>query len=78
MTIGFGDFVPGNEYIFQVVDEVNVPEARAKLILGTVYILLGMALVAMCLNLMQEKVIVQIRTFARRIGLIRPARFSES
>ena len=74
MTIGFGDFVPGNDYIYQVDDSVDKIEARAKLIIGTVYILLGMALVAMCFNLMQEKIVQQIRTLARRIGLIRPIR----
>ena len=39
---GFGDFVPGNDYIYQVDDELDMYEARAKMILGTVYILLGM------------------------------------
>ena len=77
MTIGFGDFVPGKDYIFQV-DEESEKEGRAKLILGTVYILLGMALLAMCLNLMQEKIVVQVRTVARRLGLLRPTRFEEA
>eukprot|EP00095_Tigriopus_kingsejongensis_P003237 maker-scaffold547_size140190-snap-gene-0.31 protein:Tk03237 transcript:maker-scaffold547_size140190-snap-gene-0.31-mRNA-1 annotation:"potassium channel subfamily k member 18-like" len=77
MTIGFGDFVPGNDYIYQVDDKVDKIEARAKLIIGTVYILLGMALLAMCLNLMQEKIVQQVRTVARKIGLIRPARYEE-
>ena len=75
MTIGFGDFVPGNDYIYQVSADLNEDEARAKIVIGTIYILLGMAIVAMCLNLMQEKLVQQVRTFARRIGLIRPVRF---
>ncbi len=48
-------------------------ESRAKIIIGTIYILLGMALLAMCLNLMQEKFVQEVRTFARRVGLLRPA-----
>ena len=79
MTIGFGDFVPGRDYIYHtsVADENSAAavEANAKLILGTIYILLGMAIVAMCFNLMQEKIVAEIRAAARRVGLIRPARY---
>ena len=56
---------------------MNEAESRAKLIIGTVYILLGMALVAMCFNLMQEKLVQQVRTLARRVGLLRPARYND-
>jgi hypothetical protein len=35
-------------------------EANAKLVLGTIYILLGMGLISMCINLMQEKIISQV------------------
>ena len=34
LTIGFGDFVPGNRYIYQVSDDVNLQDANAKLIIG--------------------------------------------
>ena len=91
LTIGFGDFVPGKQYIYQVRllgyniylhtdrviqvhDDIDPVEAQAKMAMGTVYILLGMAIVAMCLNLMQEKIVQQLRTAMRRIGLLRPAR----
>jgi hypothetical protein len=46
-------------------------------VIGTIYILLGMAILAMCFNLMQEKIVVQIRTAARRLGLIRPTRYDD-
>ncbi|CAB4063370.1 KCNK18 [Lepeophtheirus salmonis] len=73
MTIGFGDFVPGNDYIYHVDPELEAEaEGKAKLVLGAIYILLGMALIAMCFNLMQEKIIMQLRTIARRLGLLRP------
>ena len=39
--------------------------------MGAVYILIGIAIIAMCLNLMQEKIVVNVRKFARRLGLIR-------
>ena len=35
-------------------------EANAKLVLGTIYILLGMGLISMCINLMQEKIVSQV------------------
>ena len=77
MTIGFGDFVPGNKYIYQVTENINEEESKAKLIIGTIYILFGMAILAMCLNLMQEQIVVQVRTAARRLGLIRPTRYED-
>ena len=60
MTIGFGDFVPGNSYIYNVSENMSEKEANAKLILGAIYILLGMGIIAMCVNLMQEKIITQV------------------
>ncbi len=36
-------------------------EANAKLVLGTIYILLGMGLISMCINLMQEKIVSQVQ-----------------
>jgi hypothetical protein len=39
-------------------------EANAKLVLGTIYILLGMGLISMCINLMQEKIISQVNLHA--------------
>jgi hypothetical protein len=62
MTIGFGDFVPGIDYVYHLnVDDGDWDEveAQSKVIMGTVYILLGMAVVAMCFNLMQEKIVQQ-------------------
>ena len=60
MTIGFGDFVPGNSYIYNVSSTVSEQEAQAKLVLGTVYLLLGMAVMSMCINLVQEEIVTQV------------------
>ena len=57
---GFGDFVPGNSYIYNVAENMSEQEANAKLVLGAIYILLGMGIIAMCVNLMQEKIITQV------------------
>ena len=60
MTIGFGDFVPGKSYIYNFDESIPESEANAKLVLGAVYILLGMGIIAMCVNLMQEKIITEV------------------
>ena len=61
MTIGFGDFVPGKAYIYNIDEGVEETEANAKLVLGAIYILLGMGIIAMCVNLMQERVITEVQ-----------------
>ena len=60
MTIGFGDFVPGKAYIYNIDEGIQETEANAKLVLGAIYILLGMGIIAMCVNLMQEKIITEV------------------
>ena len=79
LTIGFGDFVPGNDYIYHThtsdLKSDLKTEGNAKLICGVIYILLGLAIIAMCLNLMHEKIVVSVRTLARRLGLLRPSTF---
>ena len=60
MTIGFGDFVPGNYYIYNIDQNISSREANAKIILGSLYILFGMGLIGMCINLMQEKIFLKV------------------
>ncbi|XP_067015797.1 two pore potassium channel protein sup-9 [Anabrus simplex] len=53
-TIGFGDLVPGDKiYASQ--------EIQLSFIFCSMYLMLGMALIAMCFNLMQEEVVAKIR-----------------
>lgn len=42
-----------------------------KFILCSLYILIGMAVIAMCFNLMQQKVIESVRNFGKKIGIIK-------
>ncbi|KAL1130363.1 hypothetical protein AAG570_013301, partial [Ranatra chinensis] len=54
-TIGFGDIVPG--------DMIRQDEGiELSFIFCSMYLMLGMALIAMCFNLMQEEVVHKIRT----------------
>ncbi|XP_014479174.1 PREDICTED: two pore potassium channel protein sup-9 isoform X7 [Dinoponera quadriceps] len=62
-TIGFGDFVPGDEiYAGQGLD--------LSFIFCSMYLMLGMALIAMCFNLMQEEVIAKMRALMRSIKYV--------
>lgn len=49
-------------------DQVQVD---SKQIICTIYLLVGMALVAMCFNLMQEEAIENLKTFWRSLGCLR-------
>jgi len=69
-TIGFGDILPG--------DAVDQDDNEAKIgglinvqfIFCSLYILLGMAVIAMCFNLMQEKVVRAVLTLGKKIGIV--------
>ena len=71
-TIGFGDIVPGDslegdgEAALELLPGVNL-----QFVFCSMYILIGMAVIAMCFNLMQEKVVVGITSFGKKLGLIK-------
>ncbi|OQV13292.1 hypothetical protein BV898_12498 [Hypsibius exemplaris] len=62
-TIGFGDFVPGASMLGQ-------DTASQKLVVCCVYVLVGLALIACCFNLMQEQVRWYATEVARILGLV--------
>uniref|UniRef100_A0AC34QTJ9 Potassium channel domain-containing protein n=1 Tax=Panagrolaimus sp. JU765 TaxID=591449 RepID=A0AC34QTJ9_9BILA len=68
-TIGFGDIVPG-----QSLDEGS----QEKLIVCALYLLFGMALIAMCFKLMQDDVVQKARWLGQKIGIIVNEESSES
>lgn len=61
-TIGFGDYVPGTS--------VDSWGAQEKLILCCMYLIFGLALIAMSFDLMQEEVRNKCRTIGMKLGLI--------
>ncbi|KAF4518698.1 hypothetical protein B566_EDAN013717 [Ephemera danica] len=63
-TIGFGDFVPAQ----RVTAEAN---ANMSIALCSLYLLFGIALLAMSFNLVQEEVINSVKSVARRLGIIK-------
>ncbi|XP_076053851.1 TWiK family of potassium channels protein 7-like [Oratosquilla oratoria] len=64
-TIGFGDMVPGRA----IVDIKEGIGAIITMLLCIIYILLGMALLSMCINLMQEQLVSKVKWVAREIGV---------
>lgn len=62
-TIGFGDIVPGTG--------VNDWASQAKLVLCTLWLALGLSLLAMCFNLMQEEVKERCRKLGVKLGLLK-------
>lgn len=64
-TIGFGDLVPGAAVV------AGEGGSQERLIICSLYLLTGLALIAMCFNLMQEEVIHKIRRIGQNLGIIK-------
>ncbi|XP_063874780.1 uncharacterized protein LOC135108080 [Scylla paramamosain] len=64
-TIGFGDFVPGKSLGYET------QEAQIKLVTGSLYLMFGLAVLAMSFNLVQEEVVIKCKAFALWIGLMK-------
>nr|XP_018899708.1 PREDICTED: uncharacterized protein LOC109032174 isoform X2 [Bemisia tabaci] len=60
-TIGFGDFVPAQ----------NKKDAEFSIACCSLYLLFGIALLAMSFNLVQEEVISNVKAVARHLGIIK-------
>ena len=72
-TIGFGDIVPGDA-LSADDDETSsgvLGVVNTKFVLCSMYILIGMAVIAMCFSLMQEKVVQGVRSMGKKIGIIK-------
>ena len=75
-TIGFGDMVPGDSHASETEEDPHLNNDKqqssspfnTKFVLCSLYILIGMALIAMCFNLMQEKVVKGVRSLGKRLA----------
>lgn len=61
-TIGFGDYVPGT------LDKIGSEE---KMVLCALYLVFGLALIAMCFDLIQEEAKNKLRRLGQRLGLLK-------
>lgn len=59
---GFGDFVPAQGV--KTNSEVSIAQC-------SLYLLFGIALLAMSFNLVQEEVIANVKGIARRLGILK-------
>ncbi|CAF0731179.1 unnamed protein product [Didymodactylos carnosus] len=59
-TIGFGDYVPGLQ---------TGAMSGLRFILGSIYILFGLALLAMCFDLIKEGIVDKFKWFAYKFGI---------
>ena len=62
-TIGFGDIVPGTD--------LRQSGAHQKLLLCSIWLVVGLSLLAMCFNLMQEEVRAKLRWLGTKVGILK-------
>ena len=62
-TIGFGDYVPGGT-------DVTAWASQEKLVCCAFYMLFGLALIAMCFELIQEEALRNLRAVGQKLGLV--------
>uniref|UniRef100_A0A1I8GJP7 Ion_trans_2 domain-containing protein n=1 Tax=Macrostomum lignano TaxID=282301 RepID=A0A1I8GJP7_9PLAT len=64
-TIGFGDYVPGKDGPF------NSNWIIAELLVGCVYCVFGLAMLSMCINLIQDEISAKFHWIAGKLGMSR-------
>ena len=67
-TTGFGDLVPGDS----LIGASGSGGVELSLIFCSMYLIIGMAVVGMCFNLMQEEVIAKVRKCGVILGCLKP------
>lgn len=68
-TIGFGDMVPGDAVVTDGDSFGGL--VNLQFIFCSLYIIFGMAVIAMCFSLMQEKVVRGVLALGRKVGIIK-------
>lgn len=71
-TIGFGDLIPGLFHSYQVQYQSSATHSSAEqlsVMASSAYILVGMALIAMCFNLVQDEVVIVVRRLGHYFGV---------
>ncbi|XP_063227006.1 TWiK family of potassium channels protein 12-like [Bacillus rossius redtenbacheri] len=65
-TIGFGDMVPGKSF-----QRTDTRDGQLKLVACCAYLILGLVLIAMSFNLVQEEVLAKCRQAALYLGILK-------
>lgn len=69
-TIGFGDLMPGLHHNMNLSKKSSVSGEIISVVASSTYILIGMALIAMCFNLVQEQAVLILRRTTKFFGVI--------
>ncbi|XP_043216956.1 TWiK family of potassium channels protein 7-like [Amphibalanus amphitrite] len=67
-TIGFGDMVPGNSFLDRTAKTSFTKAFKMGTTIG--YCMIGMALISMCIQMMQEQIVAKVRWTGQELGLI--------
>ncbi|KAF0304639.1 Open rectifier potassium channel protein 1 [Amphibalanus amphitrite] len=73
-TIGFGDMVPGNSFL----DYKDGASAAFKMMVTILYCIFGMALISMCIQMMQDQIVAKVHWFAAEVGIIESQKKTDS
>lgn len=60
--IGFGDFIPGSTLL-------NKNGNKRNMLISALYIIIGLILISMCINLTSSQLKMKVKNLARKIGL---------
>ncbi len=69
-TIGFGDIVPGSANFETKADQY-------KMILSSIYMLFGLALLSMCFSLIQEEIATKFTWVGEKLGIVQKEKDEE-
>lgn len=69
-TIGFGDLMPGLNHNVNLTKKSSVSGEIISVAIASSYLLIGMAMIAMCFNLVQEQAVVTLKKMTKFFGVI--------
>lgn len=69
-TIGFGDLIPGLNHNINLSKKSSATGEIISVAISSSYILMGMAMIAMCFNLVQDQAVVTLKKMIKFFGVI--------
>ncbi|KAF0305353.1 TWiK family of potassium channels protein 7 [Amphibalanus amphitrite] len=72
-TIGFGDYVPGKSFLGRSSGDggdETFSAASIEMMVTVTYCFVGMALISMCIQIMQDQIVTKVRWAGQEVGII--------